>query len=115
MGRRASSGPYMNGYMKGANAELELNTTRAPSSKSTPTTGRSHHFFSRLRNTTNSLNACHMVEPPSHAPPTSDRYRATRPGSTSLTKNSGARSSLPMNTRVFRCSIRLSTARLPLT
>jgi hypothetical protein len=51
----------MKGYMNGASTDPEEKMINAPSSKSTATKGMSHHFFSCLRNSKNSLHNCHMT------------------------------------------------------
>ena len=45
----------MNGYMNGANTELELNRINPASNSKIRISGTSHHFFSCLRKSSNSL------------------------------------------------------------
>ena len=56
--RRAA---YRKGYMKGAKTDPEENTINAPMANKMMTSGISHHFFSCLRNSQNSLHNCHMT------------------------------------------------------
>lgn len=51
----------MNGYMNGARTELDPKIMIAARSTSRSTSGMSHHFFSRLRNTRNSLSKSHIA------------------------------------------------------
>ena len=53
-------GNYMNGYMNGANTELELKRINAASKSRMEISGTSHHFFSCLRNIANSLDKRHI-------------------------------------------------------
>ena len=50
----------MKGYMNGAKTELELKRIKAASKSRMEMSGTSHHFFSCLRNNTNSLAKRHI-------------------------------------------------------
>ena len=52
---------HMNGYINGARTELELKIIMAPSMSNKMMSGISHHFFSCLRKSRNSLASRNMM------------------------------------------------------